>query len=214
VGSRDRLDAAALGRVAGRSVPLVNVQLVVPPPSASEIDALRRAAGVNVNVGLPHCTLLPPQEVPGDQWAQALAVAWRVATEAAPFTIVVRGVAHMGARGTLYLRIVENADALHLLHRALTIPPFRANPRHPYLPHVTIAEGIAPSDAALWIDLLADYSVSISFERLHVRTKPEDESWRTTAELPFGDSPYGASWSRATATRRVSTPSTLPSRSP
>ncbi|MGH2689922.1 MAG: 2'-5' RNA ligase family protein [Actinomycetota bacterium] len=66
----------------------LGVALLLPPPLASEVDALRKALG-DPGLGLipPHLTLVPPVNLPPQRWDHAVAILSAAGRATRPFTV-------------------------------------------------------------------------------------------------------------------------------
>lgn len=172
----------------------VGVVLVVPPPEAVVIDALRRAFG-DRSLGLvpAHLTLVPPVNVRGDRVGDAGDVVAEAARRARAFTVTlgpaatfepVNTVLHLPVRGP-----DEGLAALFALRDAVFVAPLARRLDHPWIPHVTLAErtpGPSPSGTA---EALSAFVASVTFDRVHLleeRPGPDGRAWVPVGEWAFG----------------------------
>jgi 2'-5' RNA ligase len=177
------------------------VVLLVPEPAATEIDGLRRACGGDQAVRhvAPHVTLVPPVNLRADAVGPALA-----GLRAAAATRAVSGplVLELGpptlfhpASETLYLAVDgdglrgPNAEpGLLALRDAVFQPPLSRPLDRPFVAHVTLAEGIGEARARAAAEAMADYSVTVTVDRIHVlreHHEPGGRRWRPVADMPF-----------------------------
>jgi 2'-5' RNA ligase len=182
------------------------VVLLAPPPFDREIDGLRRALDdSHFGQVAPHLTLVPPVNVRVDDIPLALRVLRDAAASMArqPNLELVLGppTSFRPATETLYLEVSgpdnENNDAapsdsmaaLHELRRRIFVPPFERTLEWPFVPHVTMAEGIdgARIDAA--VSVLAGYRITVSFDRVHLLQERRDADghrrWDPVADARF-----------------------------
>lgn len=157
---------------------------------AAEVDGLRRACG-DPALGRvpPHITLVPPVNVREDDLPAALtrlraaAAVARGPVELAlgpPATFLpVNPVLHLavGGPGRPALQRVRDAVFAYPLERPLSWP---------FVPHVTLADGIAAERIEAALVALADYEVPATFDRLHLLQEGEERVWRPLADCPLG----------------------------
>src|SRR5713101_8326447 len=123
----------------------LGVALVVPPPVGAEVDGLRRACGDGALGRIPpHCTLVPPVNLREDRISDALAHLRDAASTTRPFTV------ELGPADTfvpdspvLYLAVGgDGLDALLDLRDRVFSEPLSRPVTWPFVPHVTLAEGM------------------------------------------------------------------------
>jgi 2'-5' RNA ligase len=186
----------------------LGVAVLVPPPLATEIDGLRRACGARQFGRIaPHVTLIPPVNVPVELVPDALAVLRAAAAGRArsgPLRLIAGppGVFHAppdealaagltgedAATDTLHLPVADPDGALAGLRAAVWHPPLTRKVSRPFVPHVTLADGITGARASAGIAALADYTVTFPVDRVHLleeRRTPEGRVWLPIADVPF-----------------------------
>ena len=166
----------------------LGVVLQVDPPAATEIDGLRRALG---DGGLgrvaPHVTLVTPVNVPAASLGDALAVLRSAAATAAPLRL------ELGPATTfhpvtpvVFLAVGGDLDDLESLRERVLRPPLARATSHPFVPHVTVADDMAPERIPAAVAALADYRTEVTVDRLHLLRETPGRIWRPTADVPFG----------------------------
>jgi 2'-5' RNA ligase len=173
--------------VAGRV--RLGVVLQVDPPAATEIDGLRRALG---DGGLgrvaPHVTLVTPVNVPAASLGDALAVLRSAATAtAAPLRL------ELGPATTfhpvtpvVFLAVGGDLGGLESLRERVLRPPLARTTTHPFVPHVTVADDMAPERIPAAVAALADFRTEVTVDRLHLLRETPGRVWRPIADVPFG----------------------------
>jgi 2'-5' RNA ligase len=154
--------------------------LVLPPPVAAEVDGLRRAVGEgNVGAIPPHITLVPPVNVAPSALDQALAVVRDAAAASPPLSVVLGPAATFWpATPVLYLSVHGDLDGVQRLHDAFEAGPWARPTTWPFVPHVTIAQDVAPALIPAAVELLASYRREATITGLHVMREELDASWK------------------------------------
>ena len=172
----------------------LGVALLVPEPVAAEVDGLRRACGDGALGRVPpHLTLVPPVNVAADRVVEALAVLRRAASAVAPFTLRLGPPAtFLPTTPTLHLAVGGSGDATAVLRRLrdeVFRPPLERPLTHPFVPHVTLADEMAPERIAAALPTLRNYVVDATFDRVHLleEQRPGDgpRRWVPVADAPF-----------------------------
>jgi len=175
----------------------LGVVLLIAPPHDREIDGLRRALD-DSHIGQvpPHLTLVPPVNVRADDLPAALRVLRSAAaslTRSAPLALTLGPpTSFRPATDTLYLAVSGSDEAMAALMRlrdAVFVPPFERRLEWPFVPHVTISEGIDPARIDAAVEILAGYQVGVSIERVHLLHEQRDaegrRGWRPLADAPL-----------------------------
>lgn len=157
---------------------------------AAEVDGLRRACGDPALGRVPaHITLVPPVNVRGDDLPAALA---RLRTAAAaprgPIEVTLGPPASfLPGNPVLYLA-VGGADlaALHRVRHTVFGYPLERTLTWPFVPHVTLADGITPERLGAALVALADYEAPATFDRVHLLEEGEGRVWTPLADCPLG----------------------------
>ena len=167
----------------------LGVVLQVDPPAATEIDGLRRALGDGaLGRVAPHVTLVTPVNVPAASLADVLAVLQSAAAAtAAPLHL------ELGPATTfhpvtpvVYLAVGGDLDDLGSLRERVSRSPLARTMTHPFVPHVTVADDMAPARIPAAVVALADYRTEVTVDRLHLLRETPGRIWRPIADAPFG----------------------------
>jgi 2'-5' RNA ligase/ribosomal protein S18 acetylase RimI-like enzyme len=166
----------------------LGVALLVPEPIATEIDALRRAVGVeDVTRIAPHITLVPPVNVREDAIDEAVAVLQRAAASIGPLRLELGPVTSFApVSPTIHLAVGGDVDGLRRLRDAIFVPPLERSLTHDFIPHVTLIEESDRIDEAVLA--LRDYRADILIPSVHL-LRETDRSWRPIADAPLGSRP-------------------------
>jgi 2'-5' RNA ligase len=166
----------------------LGVALLVPGPAAAEIDGLRRALGDGALGRIPaHLTLVPPVNVPVDRVPEALAVL-RSAAAAAGGPLRLRfgpAATFDPATPVVYLAVAGEVDRLVALRDAVFRPPLQRALTHPFVPHVTLADDMAPERIPAAVAALADACLDVTIDRLHLLREEPGRVWRPVADAPL-----------------------------
>jgi 2'-5' RNA ligase len=156
-----------------------------------EIDGLRRACrDGSLAMVPPHITLVPPVNVRTERMTDALAV-----LRSAAATVPAAGLTlHLGPPATfepeipvLYLAVGgEDAGVLRSLRDAVFTPPLERSVSWPFVPHVTLADGLPPERLAWAMGCLDGYEVDVAFDRVHLLREGSGRVWQPIADAPFG----------------------------
>lgn len=188
-------DGAAPGSVGAVPRVRLGVALLVPEPTATEIDGLRRAAGDGaLDRVAPHLTLVPPVNVRVEDLPAALAVLRSAASAAAPLTLRLGPpVTFLPETPTLHLAVGGSGTAtarLRQLRDAVFVPPLERPLTHSFVPHVTLADDMDPDRIPAAVAALADYVVDVDLDRVHLlheqRHGDAHRRWVPVADVPFG----------------------------
>jgi 2'-5' RNA ligase len=168
----------------------LGVALLVPGPAAAEIDGLRRALGDGALGRIPaHLTLVPPVNVPVERVPEALAVL-RTAAAAAGAGGPLR--LRLGPAATfhpvtpvVYLEVGGDVDRLAALRDGVFRPPLQRALTHAFVPHVTLADDMAPARIPAAVTALADACVDVTVDRVHLLREEAGRIWRPVADAPL-----------------------------
>jgi 2'-5' RNA ligase len=166
----------------------LGVALLVPGPAAAEIDGLRRALGDGALGRIPaHLTLVPPVNVPVERVPEALAVL-RSAAAATGGPLRLR----LGPAATfhpvtpvVHLAVAGEVDRLAALRDAVFRPPLQRALTHPFVPHVTLADDMAPARIPAAVAALADACLDVTVDRVHLLREEPGRIWRPVADAPL-----------------------------
>lgn len=172
------------------------VVLLVPEPWATEIQGLRRGLGDTSRGRVaPHITLVPPVNVHVDAVPEALRILRAAATQQATRLTLELGPARsfVPASETGYLAVGGDdgeREALLALRLAVFAGPLERPLEHAFVPHCTIADGAERSRIAAGVEALADFVVTVSFDRLHLLEEQRVDDRRRW--VPIADAPFAA----------------------
>ncbi|HET6950794.1 MAG TPA: GNAT family N-acetyltransferase [Acidimicrobiales bacterium] len=166
----------------------LGVVVLLPDAVAAEIDGLRRALGDgSLRRIRPHLTLVPPVNVPDTRLPEALEALRSAAAASAPFAL------HLGPAATfhpatpvVYLAVGGDLDALTALRDRVFVPPLARPLTHPFVPHATLSEEMAPDRIAATLAALVDMSAEVTVDRVHLLAQGPDGVWSPVADAPFG----------------------------
>lgn len=157
--------------------------LLLEPPLSFEVDGLRRALGAPERTRIaPHITLVPPINLRDEGVDAARALLARVAAELTPFSVTIGPATTFApVTPTVHLEVSGRGEsALRYLRSALVeSDPFIRPDPHPFVPHVTLIQELAPAsgiDAA--VALLSSFEVEATFEAVHLLVHDDDRVWR------------------------------------
>ena len=166
----------------------LGVAVLLPSPVAEEVDGLRRAVG-DLSLGrIPaHLTLVPPVNVREEQLGEALSVLRAAAAGARPFTVGLGPPAtFLPDNPVLYLAAPVGTARVQALRDAVFRPPLARELTWPFVPHVTLADGIEPARAEAALATLADYRAEARIESVHVLQEGPGRVWTAIAEARLG----------------------------
>lgn len=169
----------------------LGVVLLVPEPWATEIDGVRRALGDGALGRIPtHLTLVPPVNVRPERVPDALAVLRRAAGRTRPFTVRLGPPAtFLPINPVVYLAVTgagADADEVRRLRDAVFVEPLERHLTWDFVPHVTLADEAAPERIPAALEALQDYTIDVTFDRVHLLEEGEGRTWRPIADVPFG----------------------------
>ena len=167
----------------------VGVVLLLPPPAAAEIDALRRALGdEDVERLAPHLTLVPPVNVRDDDMASAHDLLRDAAHRTPAFTITLGPPrTFLPTNPVLFLEVGGDVAAVDALRDKVFRPPLERSLTWPFHPHVTLRDEAEEPRIRAAMEALADYRVEVRFEAVHLLREEEGRVWRPVFEAPFGE---------------------------
>lgn len=169
----------------------LGVALLLPPPHDREVDALRQACDDGALGRIPsHLTLVPPVNVREDAMADALRVLREAAASVIPFTLQLGPPAtFLPDNPTLHLPASgPGRDALQILRDRVFTPPLKRPLTWPFVPHVTLADEMAPDRITAAVAALAGYRTSVTFARVHLLEESKTaigRVWRPIADASF-----------------------------
>lgn len=166
--------------------------LLVPEPACREVDGLRRAlrrvAGVVVS---PHVTLANPVNVREADVPVALDVVRAAAERAHPLDLRLGPVATFHPDSpVVHLAVGGDVDGLRALRDRVLAGPLARPAPWPFVPHVTLAEDLAPERIGAALAVLDGYRADVEIAGVHVLAEERDDDglrcWRPVADAAFG----------------------------
>jgi 2'-5' RNA ligase len=165
------------------------VALLLDRPLADEVDGLRRALGDPALGRIPaHLTLVPPVNVRRDQLADA---ASRLRTAASlvggPIRLTLGSVStFLPANPVIFLAVGGDTEALRRLRDGVFVSPLERNLSWPWVPHVTLADGIAEDRIASALVALDRFAVVWEVDRLVMLQEGPGRVWRPLSDVTLG----------------------------
>ncbi|HEX7168756.1 MAG TPA: GNAT family N-acetyltransferase [Acidimicrobiales bacterium] len=165
----------------------LGVALLLPSAVATEIDGLRRALGEpELDRIAPHITLVPPVNVREEHLDEALRVVRTAAVAAEPIELTLGPPAtFLPDNPVVYLGVWGRHDLLFRLRDAVFVPPLERKLTWPFVPHVTLADGIDPERVAAAVGVLAGYERDVVIDAVHVLEERAGHVWQPIADFPF-----------------------------
>jgi 2'-5' RNA ligase len=175
----------------------LGVALVLPEPIATEVNGLRRGLGDPALGRIPpHLTLVPPVNVRQEDLGRALA-RLRLAAAGAPLLL------HLGlgppasflpANPVLILTVSGDLLELRALRQAVFVEPLARSLTWPFVPHVTVADGVEPERIDAAMTALHHYRDSVAIDRVQLLEERRELSgggpgvrrWVPIADAVFG----------------------------
>jgi 2'-5' RNA ligase/GNAT superfamily N-acetyltransferase len=172
----------------------LGVVLLVPQPLATQIDGLRRGLGDGALGRIPpHITLVPPVNVAERDLPAAFAVVRGAAAQTNPLHLQVGPVAtFQPVNPVAYLAVdgdPDQLDALDRLRSGCLAGPFDRPQIHEFVPHVTIADELAPLRLDEVGAVLGDFRAEVTVDRIHVLAEQPGRVWVPIADMPLGEPP-------------------------
>lgn len=172
----------------------LGVVLLVPQPMATQIDGLRRALGDGALGRIePHVTLVPPVNVADRDLPNAFAIVRAAAATVPPLELRLGPVATFApVNPVAYLRVGGEGqvlDALERLRAACLQGPLERPQDHEFVPHVTVADDLVAERLGPAPAVLADFTATITVDRVHVLAEQPGRVWRPVADALLGERP-------------------------
>ena len=163
--------------------------LVVDPPLADEINGLRRALGDPSLARIPpHVTLVPPVNIRRTELSSALRrMRSAAAAQAGPLRLTFGSVSSfLPANPVLYLSVGGDLEALRRLRDAVFAEPFERPLSWPWVPHLTLADGVEPERVGAGLQSLSSYAVVADLDRVVVLEEGRGRIWSPLADAVLG----------------------------
>lgn len=167
----------------------LGVALLLDAPVSHEVDALRRALG-DPSLGRvpPHVTLVPPVNVPTEHLSGALVRLRDAACAVDSRLVVTLGAVSSFLPGNpvVYLSVGGDVDGVRAVRDAAFRPPLARRLSWPWVPHVTLADGIDPAEIPGALATLRGYSAVCTFDRVVLLEQASGREWRPLADAALG----------------------------
>jgi 2'-5' RNA ligase len=173
---------------AGRRRWRLAVAVVFDPPVRDEIDGLRRGLGDTRRERIaPHITLVPPVNLNGADLPAALDVLRRAASRVeGPLELTLGPVGTFAPRNAVvYLGVGGDLENLRRLRTASGATPLDRQERRPWVPHVTLATGVADARIDAAIRGLQHYAAVAATDRVVLLSEFE-RRWTPLADATLG----------------------------
>lgn len=146
------------------------VALILPPPVAIEVDALRRALG-DRQLGKidPHITIVPPINLREDEIVDALTVVQDAARRAMAMSLTIGPLETFGDASPVRFLAVDPWEPVTALYRACWTGVLERDEKRPFHPHVTVdIDGGVTGGPDPALALLAGYRAEVLVDRVTV----------------------------------------------
>jgi 2'-5' RNA ligase/GNAT superfamily N-acetyltransferase len=165
----------------------LGVALLIPPPVDRDVDAFRRALGDGSLSRIPaHLTLVPPVNVRDDRLGDALDVVRAAAASTRPFAVTLGPPAtFLPDTPVVFLPVGGDGGAVRALRDRVFREPLARTLTWPFVPHVTLADEMAPERIDAALRALAEYTAEVTFDRVHVLQEEPGRVWRPIADATF-----------------------------
>ena len=167
----------------------LGVALLLDEPVRSEVEGLRRAVG-DPSLGRmdPHVTLVPPVNVrPAELPAALSALRAAAASQQGPVVATLGPPAtFMPDNPVLYLEVGGELDRLARLRDDVFRPPLARALTWPWIPHVTLGDGIAEERIAGALAVMGDYASLATFDRVVLLEERSGRRWAPVADAHLG----------------------------
>ncbi|GAA2727035.1 phosphoesterase [Cellulomonas aerilata] len=165
----------------------IGVAIPVPDPFAAGLQGARARFGDPLADAIPpHVTLLGPTVVePGDM-AAVSAHLERVAADADPFTLHLRGTGSFRpVSPVVFVQVAQGIAHCERLERAVRSGPLEQPLRFNYHPHVTVAHEVPDEALDRAYDELAHYEARFAVPSFQVYEHGDDGVWRPVRDFPL-----------------------------
>ena len=167
----------------------LGVALLLDSPLRDEVDGLRRALG-DPSLGrvAPHLTLVPPVNVRTSELTTALEVIRGAAARQPGALRITLGppATFLPDNPVLFLDVGGDNERLRDLRDAVFRPPLERLLSWPWVPHVTLADGIDDDRIAAALASLDRYAGVADFDRVVVLEEGRGRFWTPLADARLG----------------------------
>ncbi len=179
-----QLSAGQMAGAIGEGRSFLGIVIPVEGEYARKVSATRAATGDPYAYILPHITLMSGVPLPDP--AEAIAHIRNVVSAFSPFPLRFAGTdTFYPVSPVTYLRVAEGERELTELHERLHSGPLDAKPAYPFVPHLTLAQEVAPERLAQVRREWEDVSFNMSAHGVTVHVGDGAGSWTQIEELAF-----------------------------
>ncbi len=167
----------------------VGVALVLDPPLSHQVDGLRLALGDPSLGRIPaHLTLVPPVNVRAGELSAALARLRAAAAAASgPIRLTLGSPASfLPANPVVFLAVGGDIESLRHLRDAVFVPPLDRKLSWPWVPHVTLADGIDEARILPALIALDRFEVVMDADRIVMLEEGRGRVWQPIADAALG----------------------------
>lgn len=165
----------------------IGVSIPVPAPYDVRLQEARHAAGDPLAAAVPpHVTLMPPCDVRKVDLPAFVEFLERVAAEAEPFRMILRGTGTFRpVSPVVFVTVAQGISSCEALERAVRSGPVERELDFPYHPHVTIAQKVDETALDTAFTSLADYHAEFDVTAFDLYFH-EDQVWRPVQTFSLG----------------------------
>lgn len=163
----------------------LGVALVLDPPVSDEVQGLRRALGdPSIDRIPPHLTLVPPVNVRASEMGAALEVLRSAAADQARPVRLTLGppATFLPGNPVLFLEVGGEIERLRDLRDGVFRQPLERSLSWPWVPHVTLADGIDEDRIASALASLDRYASVADFDRVVMLEEGRARLWKPVAD--------------------------------
>lgn len=165
----------------------VGIVVPIPEPEASRLVALRSRLGDEFAMVPPHVTLVTG--VPVTDWNMVVDHVAAVAAAAQPFTIEFEGTdTFRPVTPVVFYQVLAGRSECSRLHTALQAGPLALPSAYPYVPHVTLAQGLDDAVLDQVQEALSQDRWTLQADRISLFGDVSDNDWKLRATFPLGAS--------------------------
>jgi 2'-5' RNA ligase len=163
------------------------VVLLFDAEVSAEIDGLRRALGEpDLTRIRPHLTLVAPVNVREAEFDAAEATVRAAGAATGPLDLELGPITtFLPDNPVAYLAVGGDVDGVKRLHDAVSQGPLHRESEWPFVPHVTIVDGVDPERIAAAPRVLPEFHKPVRVRAMHV-LEEQSHRWVPIAAFPLG----------------------------